>query len=44
MDAFLFKVVIFVILFAIGWGFGRRAESKHLVSLRYRKNVLPISA
>ena len=26
MDALIFKIVIFVILFAIGWGFGRHTE------------------
>ena len=33
MDAFILKVVIFVILFAIGWGFGRHTEIKHLTEL-----------
>jgi len=33
MDAFLLKVIIFVVLFSIGWGFGRRAEKKHFTEL-----------
>ena len=33
MDAFLFKIAIFAILFAVGWGFGRHTEQKHLKAL-----------
>ncbi|WP_407303894.1 YbjQ family protein [Acinetobacter sp.] len=33
MDALIFKIAIFVILFAIGWGFGRHVERKHLNEL-----------
>ena len=33
MDALIFKIAIFVILFAIGWGFGRYTERKHLNEL-----------
>mgnify|MGYP000057628851 FL=1 len=40
MDAFLFKIAIFVVLFAVGWGFGRRAESKHLAELEIQEKRL----
>lgn len=33
MDALIFKIAIFVILFAVGWGFGRYTERKHLNEL-----------
>lgn len=40
MDAFLFKVLIFVVLFAIGWGFGRHVERKHLLELDQQEKRL----
>lgn len=40
MDAFLLKVTIFVILFAVGWGFGRHAERKHLTELEIQEKRL----
>lgn len=40
MDAFLLKVAIFVILFAVGWGFGRNAERKHLNELEIQEKRL----
>jgi uncharacterized protein YbjQ (UPF0145 family) len=40
MDAFILKVALFVILFAVGWGFGRRAESKHLAELEVQEKRL----
>lgn len=39
MDAFIFKIVVFAALFAIGWGFGRHAERKHLHELEQKNNV-----
>ena len=40
MDAFIFKIVLFVILFAVGWGFGRIAERKHLHELEQKEQRL----
>lgn len=40
MDAFIFKVLIFVVLFCIGWGFGRHAEQKHLKELEAQEKRL----
>lgn len=40
MDAFLFKILIFVILFAVGWTFGRHAERKHLNELEAQEKRL----
>ena len=30
MDGLIFQIVIFLILFSVGWGFGRHIEQKHL--------------
>lgn len=40
MDALIFKAAIFVILFAVGWGFGRHAERKHLKELEAKEKRL----
>ena len=40
MDALIFKIIIFVILFAIGWGFGRHTEKKHLDALAEQEQRL----
>ncbi len=40
MDAFLFKVLVFVILFTVGWTFGRHAERKHLNELEVQEKRL----
>lgn len=40
MDALLFKILIFVILFAVGWTFGRHAERKHLSELEIQEKRL----
>jgi len=40
MDALIFKAAIFVILFAVGWGFGRHAERKHLKELEAQEKRL----
>lgn len=40
MDAFILKVLIFVVLFCIGWGFGRHAEQKHLRELEEQERRL----
>ena len=40
MDAFILKVLIFVVLFFIGWGFGRHAEQKHLRELEEQERRL----
>lgn len=40
MDAFLFKVLVFVILFTVGWAFGRHAERKHLNELALQERRL----
>ena len=33
MDGLIFQIVLFLILFAVGWGFGRHIEQKHLCEL-----------
>ncbi|USA45851.1 YbjQ family protein [Acinetobacter sp. C26M] len=33
MDGFIFQIVLFLILFSVGWGFGRHIEQKHLREL-----------
>ena len=33
MDGLIFQIVVFLILFAVGWGFGRHIEQKHLREL-----------
>lgn len=40
MDALTFKAALFVILFAVGWGFGRHAERKHLKELEAQEKRL----
>ncbi|WP_180126281.1 MULTISPECIES: YbjQ family protein [unclassified Acinetobacter] len=40
MDALIFKVLIFVVLFCIGWGFGRHIEQKHLKELEAQEKRL----
>ena len=40
MDALFFKIGIFVILFCIGWGFGRHIERKHLKELDEKERRL----
>lgn len=37
MEAFLFKVAIFVVLFCIGWAFGRHIEQKHFRELEQQE-------
>ena len=43
MDNLIFQLVIFLILFSIGWAFGRHIERKHLNELLEKSNNLPIS-
>ena len=33
MDGLIFQIFIFLILFSVGWGFGRHIEQKHLSEL-----------
>lgn len=33
MENLFFQIGIFLILFAVGWGFGRHVEQKHLIAL-----------
>ncbi|MEB6676372.1 YbjQ family protein [Acinetobacter haemolyticus] len=33
MDGFIFQIIIFLILFSVGWGFGRHIEQKNLREL-----------
>ena len=40
MDALILKIAIFVILFAVGWGFGRHVERKHLNELDEQEHRL----
>lgn len=40
MDGLIFKLVLTLILFSIGWGFGRYFESKHLKELEAQEHRL----
>ncbi|AXQ23135.1 YbjQ family protein [Acinetobacter wuhouensis] len=40
MDGLVFKIVITLILFCIGWGFGRYIERKHLTELEQNERRL----
>ena len=40
MDALILKILIFVVLFCIGWGFGRHIERKHLNELAEKEQRL----
>lgn len=40
MDGLVFKIVITLILFCIGWGFGRYIERKHLTELEQKERRL----
>ena len=40
MNTFILKIIIFVVLFAIGWGFGRHTEKKHLDALDQQERRL----
>ncbi|NHB58925.1 YbjQ family protein [Acinetobacter sp. 194] len=40
MDGLIFKIVITLILFFIGWGFGRFIERKHLLELEDKEKQL----
>ncbi len=40
MDGLVFKIVITLILFCIGWGFGRYIERKHLTELEHNERRL----
>jgi uncharacterized protein YbjQ (UPF0145 family) len=33
MDGLVFQIILFLILFSVGWGFGRHTEQKHLHEL-----------
>ncbi len=33
MDGLIFQIALFLILFSVGWGFGRHIEQKHLREL-----------
>lgn len=37
MDGLIFQIVLFLILFSVGWGFGRHIEQKHLRELDQRE-------
>ena len=40
MDALILKIVITLVLFFIGWGFGRFIEQKHLKELEEKEQRL----
>lgn len=40
MDAFLLKIIVFVILFMIGWSVGRHVERKHFNELNSQEQRL----
>ena len=40
MDGLIFQIVIFIILFSVGWGVGRHVEKKHLKSLDEQERML----
>ncbi|ENX11898.1 hypothetical protein F895_03401 [Acinetobacter sp. CIP 64.2] len=37
MEGLIFQIVLFLILFAVGWGFGRHIEQKHLRELEQKE-------
>ena len=41
MDNLIFQLVIFLILFSIGWAFGRHIERKHLNKLLEKATICP---
>lgn len=40
MSGLLFQIIIFVLLFSIGWGFGRRVERQHFQHLAQQEQLL----
>ena len=40
MDGIFFKIALFVVLFGIGWLFGRHIEQKHLKELEEKERAL----
>ncbi|OEY94100.1 metal-binding protein [Acinetobacter proteolyticus] len=40
MDGLIFQIVLFLILFSVGWGFGRHIEQKHLRELDQKEKQL----
>ena len=40
MEGLIFQIIVFVILFSVGWGFGRYNESKHLKELAEQEQQL----
>lgn len=40
MEGLIFQIIIFLILFSIGFGFGRRVEQRHLKALEYAEQQL----
>lgn len=40
MDGLIFKIVLFVLLFSIGWFVGRHVEQKHLRTLEEKERAL----
>ncbi len=42
MSGLIFQVILFLILFSVGWGFGRHIEQKHLRELDEKEKNLPI--
>lgn len=40
MDGLIFQIVVFIILFSVGWGVGRHVEKKHLVALDEQEQKL----
>ncbi|MCH7336629.1 heavy metal-binding domain-containing protein [Acinetobacter sp. NIPH 2699] len=40
MDGLIFQIVIFLILFSVGWGFGRHIEQKHFKELLEKEHLL----
>ncbi|AXY56031.1 YbjQ family protein [Acinetobacter chinensis] len=40
MDGLIFKIVLTLVLFIIGWAFGRHIEHKHLNELEHKEQAL----
>ena len=40
MDGLIFQIIIFAVLFAVGWGFGRHNERQHLLQLAQQEQRL----
>ncbi|QDK98573.1 YbjQ family protein [Acinetobacter tandoii] len=40
MDGLIFQIIVFAVLFSVGWGFGRHNERQHLLQLAQQEQRL----